>query len=166
MLDSAQLWSLAPPATRWLDIGSGAGFPGLVIATLAAELAPGLEVVLVESDERKAAFLTAAARAAGLTPKVHARRIEAIPPVGADIVSARALAPLPRLLSLAAPHVARGGTLLLPKGRSWRKELTDARALWQMESLICPSQTDPDAVILKIGALRPCPDSPPPVSLR
>ncbi len=116
--DSAQLWAFRPPAARsWADLGSGAGFPGLVIAALAAEAAPDLAVILVESDVRKAVFLAEAARAMGLKLEIVTARIEALAPLGADVVSARALAPLDRLLGYLEKHRGAGGYWLVSEGR-------------------------------------------------
>lgn len=151
--DSAQLWPLRPPEPRlWLDLGSGAGFPGLVIAALAAEQAPGLRVALVESDLRKAAFLTTVAREAGLAVTVHAARAEALPPQQADVVSARALAPLADLLGHAEKHRRPKGICLFPKGETVQNEIADAAARWHIEHKIHQSRTDPRAAIVEIGA--------------
>ncbi len=150
--DSAQLWSLRPPhATLWLDIGSGAGFPGLVIAALAAADAPELHVRLVESDTRKAAFLDTVIRDAHLPASVLSARIETLPPQAADIVSARALAPLDALLATAKIHRRADGIGLFPKGRTVHKELADAARAWRFTSRIHPSLTDPTAAIVEIG---------------
>ena len=124
--DSLRLLPLIPPGTtRAIDLGSGAGLPGLVLA-----IATGIAFDLVESDRRKAAFLTEAARITGAPVQVHAARIEAcsIPP--APLVTARALAPLPALLALAAPLLAPGGTALFPKGARAEAEINAARAGW------------------------------------
>jgi 16S rRNA (guanine527-N7)-methyltransferase len=153
--DSAQLWSHLPPSARhWLDLGAGAGFPGLVIAALAAERRPVLEVSLVESDQRKAAFLEAAARATGLTVTVLPARAEALAPQRADVVSARALAPLADLLALAEKHRRPEGICLFPKGATVHKEIADARARWHFDLRMHPSRTDSRAAIVEIGAMR------------
>jgi 16S rRNA (guanine527-N7)-methyltransferase len=152
--DSAQLWPLAPPGTRtWTDLGSGGGFPGLVIAILAAETgAP--QVTLIESDQRKCAFLRTAARELGIKPNILDQRVEAAPPQAADVVSARALAPLPTLLPLVARHLAPGGTALLPKGRDYAAELDAARAEgWTFTAEALPSTTDPFARVLRLRDL-------------
>jgi 16S rRNA (guanine527-N7)-methyltransferase len=152
--DSAQLWPLRPTAARvWLDLGSGAGFPGLVIAALAAEQAPDIQVRLVESDGRKAAFLAAAARAAGLSPKILEARIEALPPQAADVVSARALAPLATLLGIAEKHRVPEGTGLFPKGATVQNEIAEAARHWRFNHKIHASLTDPQAAIVEIGAI-------------
>jgi 16S rRNA (guanine527-N7)-methyltransferase len=147
--DSAQLWPLRPPGARtWADLGSGGGFPGLVVAAM-GEVA----VTLIESDGRKCAFLREAARAMGLGVTVLDQRAEAAPPQGADVVSARALAPLPALLPLVARHVAPGGTALLMKGRGWAEEVEAARAEWRFDLDARPSVTDPNARILVVTGL-------------
>lgn len=152
--DSAQLWRHAPPGARtWLDLGSGAGFPGLVIAALAAEHAPDLRVRLVESDQRKATFLRTVIHAAALPAAVEDARIEALPPQHADVVSARALAPLATLLDHAEKHRAGTGICLFPKGETVHNELAEARRSWRFEAVLHPSLTDPRAAIVEIGAL-------------
>ncbi|MBB4286357.1 16S rRNA (guanine(527)-N(7))-methyltransferase RsmG [Roseospira goensis] len=128
VLDSARLVPLIPPgARRVVDLGSGAGFPGLVLALLGAP-----DVHLVESDQRKAAFLREVARVTGAPVTVHAARIEAVPPLAADVVTARALAPLPDLLPLVTRHLTPDGVALLPKGRGAESELTACRERWIM----------------------------------
>ena len=152
--DSAQLWRLKPPPARlWLDLGSGAGFPGLVIAALAAETGEG-EIRLVESDQRKAAFLATVIRTAGLPATVHNERVETLAPVGADVISARALAPLDSLLAMMEIHLRQGGTGLFPKGASVHKEIAEAAVRWHFEHALHPSLTDPRAAIVEIGATR------------
>ena len=149
--DSAQLWPLAPGARTWVDLGAGAGFPGLVVAALGA---PALAVTLIESDGRKAAFLRGTARAMGLAVTVLDQRAEAAPPQGADVVSARALAPLAALLPLVARHLAPAGTALLPKGRAAQAEVAEARARgWRFDLDAVQSRTDPDGRILRLRAL-------------
>ena len=152
--DSAQLWRLRPPGARvWVDLGSGAGFPGLVVAAMAADSEP-LEVHLVESDQRKAAFLATVARETGVRATVHAERAEAMPALGADVVSARALAPLDTLLGLSEKHRRPGGIGLFPKGASVHKEIAEAAVHWHFDHAIHPSLTDPRAAIVEIGATR------------
>lgn len=147
--DSAQLWRLAPDdATRWADLGAGGGFPGLVIAAMAAEHRPGLRMTLVESDSRKGAFLGEAARAMGLAVAVVPARVESLPSGGYDVVSARALAPLARLLPLARRLAVPGGCVLLPKGAEAESELAALPAIDREAATRHPSLTHPDAVIL------------------
>jgi 16S rRNA (guanine527-N7)-methyltransferase len=152
--DSAQLWRLRPAwATAWLDLGAGAGFPGLVIAAVAADELPSLQVTLVESDQRKAAFLRTVIHAADLPAKVIDERIESLPPQAADVLSARALARLDDLLAFASKHRKPAGICLFPKGATVHKEIAEARSYWRFDPVIHPSQTDPRAAILEIGAL-------------
>lgn len=146
VLDSAQLAPLIPPSARRLvDLGSGAGFPGLVIAILS-----DIAVTLVEADARKCAFLNEAARIAGATVTVRTGRIESISPEPFDVVTARALAPLPKLLDYAVKWLAPNGICLFPKGRAVAAELTAADEIWKMRRASLPSRSDTDAVILKI----------------
>lgn len=153
ILDSAQLFALAGAQLQnWADLGSGGGFPGLVVAILAAESAPGLRMTLVESDGRKAAFLATAVRELGLSVAVRQERIEARAPLGAQILSARALAPLDDLLGYAVRHLAPGGRALFLKGASHGAEIAAARAHWSFELQIHPSKSGADGVILEIGA--------------
>ncbi len=147
--DSLQLAPLIPPGAKTaIDLGSGAGFPGLVLA-----IATGLRFALVEADQRKAAFLREAARVTGTAASVHAGRIEALALPPADLVTARALASLPALLAWAAPLLAAGGVCLFPKGRGVEEELTAAAAGWHMQLRRVPSRTDPTATILCISEL-------------
>lgn len=156
MADSAQLLALAPNGTRsWIDLGAGAGLPGLPVAALAAEKSPCLRVTLVESDRRKAVFLGMAARAMGLNIGIDTARIESLPCRGHDVVSARALAPLPRLCRLAYKFTRPGSVLLFPKGAKLDSELTTARSDWHIRLDRIASRTDSDAVILKIVELKP-----------
>jgi 16S rRNA (guanine527-N7)-methyltransferase len=155
MLDSAQVFDHAPDtATRWIDFGSGGGFPGLVCAAMAAEKRPDLQITLVESDLRKGAFLRETARQMGITAGVLTRRVEDARPSSSDIVSARALAPLATLCRYALPHLAPGGICLFQKGARHADELETARKDWQMNVTTIPSVTDPDAVLLKLENLR------------
>jgi 16S rRNA (guanine527-N7)-methyltransferase len=152
--DSAQLWPLAPAGrATWADLGSGGGFPGLVIACLAAETgAP--RMTLMESDQRKCAFLRTAARELTLPVSVLDARAEAAPPQDAAVVSARALAPLPALLPLVARHLAPDGVALLPKGRDWQAELDAARAVgWRFRHEALPSRTDPSGRVLRVAEI-------------
>ena len=158
--DSLQLLALMPDglaqgfggeagAAQAVDLGSGGGFPGMVLA-----IASGVGFVLVEADGRKAAFLREAARLVDAPVRVLARRIEAVAPQGAALVTARALAPLPRLLPLVARHVAPGGIALLMKGADADRELTAAAADWHMEVMRHQSRTESDGTILQVSGLR------------
>lgn len=154
-LDSAQLFALARHHEgHWADLGAGGGFPGLVIAIMAMERAPGLRVTCVESDQRKAAFLRTVVRELGLPARVLAERAEEAAPLQADVLSARALAPLARLLPLAERHLKPGGQALFPKGESFRDELSEALETWSFQSEEYPSITDGSAVILSLGDIR------------
>jgi 16S rRNA (guanine527-N7)-methyltransferase len=145
-LDSAQVHSLLPPGTQTvLDLGSGAGFPGLVLALMGIP-----HVHLAESDNRKCAFLREAARVCGVTVTVHARRIETIPPFEADVITARALAPVDMLLGYAAPFMAVKTHCLFLKGQNAQAELDVAARQWQFRVSRIPSCTDPDATLLDL----------------
>jgi 16S rRNA (guanine527-N7)-methyltransferase len=150
ILDSAQLLPLIPRGAQSLaDLGSGGGFPGLVLAALR----PDLQVTLIEADARKGAFLGEAGRRMGLKnqPKVVTSRIEAAPPTGADVVTARALAPLGQLLAWAAPHRADTAICLFHKGKGWQVEVSEAKKDWDLEAQPFSSVTDRDAVLLRIS---------------
>jgi 16S rRNA (guanine527-N7)-methyltransferase len=154
-LDSAQILELAPEeAKSWVDLGTGGGFPGMIVAILAAGSRPGLRVTCVESDLRKATFLRTVAREAGIAAEVIARRIEEVPPLGADVVSARALAPLADLLAHAHRHLKPGGVALFPKGASHAEEVARALETWSFRLDTYPSKTDPEAIVLKLGDIR------------
>lgn len=150
IVDSVQVFRATEPKGHWVDLGSGGGFPGLIISILAHEEAPDLNVTLVESDQRKSAFLRNAARECGVKCKVISKRIEQAEPQNADILSARALADLSLLLEFADRHLSPGGVALFPKGVSWKKELEQARNKWSFDAEAITSLTEPDAAILKI----------------
>lgn len=153
--DSIQVFRLAPSAGTWADLGSGGGFPGLIVAILAKVERPDLNVTLIESDQRKSAFLRTVIRETGVFCNVIAERIEQAERQDADIVSARALADLTELLAYSERHLAPGGTALFPKGVTWQKELEMARTQWSFDVEVIESQTMPGAAILKIeGASR------------
>lgn len=154
VLDSAQLVALAPVgATRWVDLGSGGGFPGLVVAALLRER-PDFRATLVESDQRKAAFLRTAARELTLPVDVEADRIErVIPTIAAcDVVSARALAALPVLLDMAGPLIERGAIGLFPQGEQASSELTQSDPTGRFHIALTPSVTHPSAAIAVVTA--------------
>jgi 16S rRNA (guanine527-N7)-methyltransferase len=142
-LDSLQLLPHGPDRGPWLDLGSGAGFPGLVLAIAGAP-----EVHLVESDGRKCAFLREAARITGSDVTIHQSRIEDLPALKPMAVTARALAPLPRLLSLAWPQLSADTLMLLPKGQDVDVELTEAAKCWKMRVDKVPSVTASAGCIL------------------
>jgi 16S rRNA (guanine527-N7)-methyltransferase len=148
--DSLQLVKLMPTGIeRAIDLGSGGGFPGLVLA-----IATGVRFDLIESDRRKAAFLRTAVLETGAPAAVHNCRIENASVPAAPLVTARALAPLPRLLPLAARFLTAEGTCLLLKGAKVREELAAAEAAWVMDAVCFPSETSPDGVVLQVGRLR------------
>lgn len=155
MLDSAQLFAYAPAhAAYWLDIGSGGGFPGLVCAAIAADHRPNLKVALVESDQRKATFLREAARHMGLSVTVHGCRINDLDAQGADVVSARALAPLRNLCEMAHVHLGADGICLFQKGVRYVDELEIAKHDWHFNHDIFQSVTEADAVVMRIERLQ------------
>lgn len=145
-LDSAQLRPLLPPRSRvLLDIGSGAGFPGLVLAIMGVP-----EVHLVEADRRKCAFLREAARLTGTEAAIHAARVEELTPWPVDVITARATAPLRRLLDLVSAFLSPTTCCIFLKGASAASELAEARRLWRMEASELPSLSDPSGRILKL----------------
>lgn len=148
VLDSAQLVPHIPPRARIVDIGSGAGFPGLVLAAMGAG-----EVHLVESDQKKAAFLSEALRITGIAATLHATRLERLQPFAADIVTARAVAPLPELLELAAPFLGPHTRCLFLKGRGAGDELTLAAKHWKMETRLVPSLSDPGGMVVILDSI-------------
>lgn len=148
--DSLQLRMLAPERSRWLDLGSGGGFPGLVIGICLGERGKG-HIDLVESNARKCAFLRHAARITGAPVTVHAARIEDVIDDFAglsEVVTARALAPLPQLLDWCNKLLRTGALGLFPKGQYLDAELTDASKYWKIQASTVASVTDPAARIL------------------
>ena len=155
ILDSAQIFDLVPhPVDHWVDIGSGGGFPGLVVAILAAEKDRGQETTLIESDQRKCAFLRTVLRETGVPATVLTKRIEAAEPQNADVLSARALADLSQLCAFAERHLQKGGVALFPKGVTWQKELRQAEESWSFSYDVVTSKSEPEAVVLKLGDIR------------
>ncbi|SFQ05264.1 16S rRNA (guanine527-N7)-methyltransferase [Roseivivax halotolerans] len=154
ILDSLQLVPCLPSEGRWLDIGSGGGYPAIVLAIAAKTHVPKLRFVLVESDHRKAAFLRTAIREHGLNAQVKASRIEALEPQSADTVSARALASISSLLDYAAPHLSNAGKMVFPKGANWQKEIEEASQTWSFTYEAVTSKTDPSSAIVIIGDAR------------
>lgn len=153
--DSAQVFALCPAgAAIWADLGSGGGFPGLVVALIAQQLRPDLRVTLVESDMRKATFLRQASQALDVPVTVLSERIEAIPALHADVLSARALAGLPQLLEFAARHLKPEGVAIFPKGARFADELSEARPLWDFDVDTRPSLSEGGAAILVIRNLK------------
>ena len=154
--DSLQLLPLAPDAKCWIDLGAGAGFPGLVIACALADR-PNIKVHLVESIGKKAAFLREAAEQLKLPAIVHAVRIEDFGKnlqFRPDVVTARALAPLDELLKLAQPLLRTGALGLFPKGQDVEVELTKASKSWNIEASLVPSKTNPESRIIVVRKAR------------
>lgn len=154
--DSLQVFkAISPPHGHWVDIGSGGGLPGLIIAICAAESAGETKVTLIESDQRKCAFLRTAARECDVRVNVLSSRIEQAETQCADVLSARALADLSMLLEFSGRHLAENGVCIFPKGANWKKEVDKALQQWRFEYDAIKSVTEPEAVILRIsGATR------------
>jgi 16S rRNA (guanine527-N7)-methyltransferase len=155
--DSLQLLAHAPHARIWVDLGSGAGFPGMVLACALADR-EGAMVHLVESDQRKAAFLREAVRITQAPATLHIERIERFArnwSGKADVVTARALAPLVRLLGYAAPLMEKGAQGLFLKGQDVEAELTGAAKCWHIEAQLLPSITDPRSRIVQVMHIDP-----------
>lgn len=147
IIDSLQVAEAANNVRAWCDLGSGGGFPGLVVAIVH----PEIRVTLIESDQRKCVFLRHASRELGLSVTIRNARIENAEPTGADIVSARALAPLSQLIPLAVRHGSSDARFIFPKGASFRQELDAIRCDWSFEIDVRPSKTEKEAVILVLG---------------
>lgn len=152
--DALQLLALAPDARTWVDLGSGAGIPGLVLA-ITGRVRSGFHVSMVEANARKCAFLTETARLTGAPVTIRNARIEAVigELTGADIVCARALAPLSQLLAWTEPLLTTGTTGLFPKGRDATAELTEADREWTFARDLIPSRTDSQARIVRVTSL-------------
>ncbi|MEP2531664.1 16S rRNA (guanine(527)-N(7))-methyltransferase RsmG [Shimia sp.] len=152
VLDSAQIYNLATgPFVHWVDLGSGGGFPGVVVAIMAAESNASGAVTMIESDQRKCAFLRTVLRETGVSATILSERIEKAHPQEADILSARALADLSTLFGFAERHLSKNGTALLPKGANWQKEVEAAQQAWSFDLEVIQSITEPEAVVLKVG---------------
>ncbi|GGO33394.1 ribosomal RNA small subunit methyltransferase G [Gemmobacter aquaticus] len=155
ILDSVQL---APFLDRlpgtWLDLGSGGGLPGLVLAIVSNEVSPNTRFELVDSDQRKCTFLRQAARELELRNVcVHSVRIEELKPMSADVVSARALSNLSVLCGYAAKHLSSGGFAVFPKGAAYLDEVHEARNTWRFHIEEIESMTNKDARLLKLSAI-------------
>jgi 16S rRNA (guanine527-N7)-methyltransferase len=148
VLDSAQLLPHIAAGSTLVDLGSGAGFPGLVLAIMAQ-----LDVHLVESDLRKTVFLQEAARLTGTVVEIHNQRIESLPALTADVITARALAPLPLLCKLAQPLCHAETVCLFLKGRSAQEELTETQKQTTLQATLIASQTDSEGVLIKVRNL-------------
>ncbi|MEQ6202935.1 16S rRNA (guanine(527)-N(7))-methyltransferase RsmG [Sulfitobacter sp. HNIBRBA2951] len=150
IVDSLQIYDLAPADGDWLDIGSGGGFPGIVAAIMAKSADPERSFTLVDSDQRKCAFLRTAARELDLNVIVRADRVEQMEPVGAKVLSARALDDLNGLLAHAERHLDAKGVALFPKGENWEIEHEVAQKHWSYDIEVIKSTTNTKATILKI----------------
>lgn len=156
--DGLQIIDIAPASAKiFVDLGSGGGFPGLVLAAALAER-PGAHIHLIESDQRKSAFLRESVRAMKVPATVHNARIEsalAAWPHGADIVTARALAPLKKLTELAYPLLKAGTVGIFPKGQDVESELTEATKYWSLSCELVPSRTEEAARLAVVSEVRP-----------
>lgn len=155
--DSLQLLAIAPEARKWVDLGSGAGFPGLPIACALADQA-ATQVHLIESNKKRAAFLREAVRVTGAPAVVHAERVADFARGfrgELDVVTARALAPLPELLSIAYPLLKSRAHALFLKGQDVDVELTEATKCWSIQVSLVPSRTDPKSRIVVIREANP-----------
>jgi 16S rRNA (guanine527-N7)-methyltransferase len=150
--DSAQLLAIAPDALRWADLGAGAGFPGVVLAIL-LKGRPGAHVHLVESMAKRCRFLTAVVESLALPATVHVARAESLS-LTVDIVTARACAPLSRLLEFAWPYLRKGATGLFLKGQDIEAEVAEAAKIWSFQSERLPSRSGGSGWILKLRKLR------------
>lgn len=154
VLDGLQVWPLAQPFQKLVDLGSGGGIPGIPLAIAAKNAGTSCEVVLIESDRRKAAFLSTICQELSLPARVLAARIEDALPQEADICTARALAPATDLLNHAERHLRTGGICLFLKGKRADEEISKAKDMWDFSLVEHPSRTDPNAKILEVGDLR------------
>ena len=154
ILDSAQILPLGGNALRWLDLGSGGGFPGAVLGVMLKER-EGARIDLVESHAKKCAFLTTVLGGMGAPARVHSSRIEDVAVEGVVVVTARALAPLGLLLRLSQPWLSKGARGLFHKGRDYRAEIAQASADWQFDLVEHRSVVDAESIILEISGLRP-----------
>lgn len=156
--DSAQIFQLAPGPLMWADLGSGGGFPGIITGIFLAEIGAGW-VHLVESNNKKAAFLRTAISETGARATVHPVRIETAPELvqNCDAVSARALAELDLLLEFVAPWAEKNAALkaYFHKGRDYRSEVDKSHRRWSFDLVIHQSKIERDSVVLEIGGIRP-----------
>ena len=152
--DSMQLYAHAPKADHWVDLGSGGGFPAIILALMAEQEGRDTRFTLVESDQRKCVFLRTAIRELNLNALVVNHRIESIEPLSADVLSARALADLSTLMGFASLHMSPSGTALFPKGGNWREEHSVAKLKWAYTCEAIPSKTNSAAAILKIKEIK------------
>ena len=150
--DSAQLLPLAPQARTWADLGAGAGFPGLVLAIL-LKGREGAQVHLVDSMAKRCRFLSTVVERLALPAEVHNARAESLS-LTVDIVTARACAPMPRLLEFARPYLRKGATGLFLKGQDVEAELAEATISWDFKAELLPSLSDPSGRIVRVRRLR------------
>jgi len=154
IVDSAQLFLFTLPVEGlWLDVGSGGGFPGIVVSIIAKELAPSLQVVLVESDKRKCVFLRTVIRELGLSVKVINDRIENVKLDDVVYLSARALRNLNSLLFIVENNVSRETVCVFPKGRSYKKELVESQKNWKFDFNLIDSNTSEDSKVIVLKGL-------------
>ena len=153
--DSAQLLALAPGALTWADLGAGAGFPGLVLAIL-LKRRPGAAVHLVESMAKRCRFLQAVVDELALPARVHNARAESLS-LTVDIVTARACAPMPRLMEFAWPYLRKGATALFLKGQDVDAEMAEATTSWDFQAQLLPSRSSPSGRIVQVGKVRRVP---------
>ena len=155
VLDSAQfLSSVGEKAGKWVDLGSGGGLPGLVVAILSDEIEPVNKLFLVEADARKAVFLKTVCRELGLKVEVYNNRIEELPPISANIVSARALAPLKTLCLYAKNHLEKDGVAVFAKGENWKAELVEAQKKWIFSYEAVKSTLHEGSVVLVLRGIK------------
>lgn len=153
-VDSLQLATIAPEGVdHWADLGSGGGFPGLIVAIYARQIGWPRRMTLVESDARKAVFLREAARDLSLSITVLNERVETAIPLAAHVISARAFAPLSALCGFAQRHLSPSGTAIFPKGAQYATEVAAARETWRFDVNIVPSRTDGNGKILVLKGI-------------
>lgn len=157
VVDCAQLWPHVEDdrGRIWLDMGSGAGLPGLVLAILSMDSGRRTQITLMESDQRKAAFLNAIKAKLDLSVDIQSVRVEEAPPMAADVITGRAFAPLVKLLGYAARHKHLTTKLVLLKGENYRAEIDQACTAWRFDTTVAASETNPKSAILTITNLQP-----------
>ena len=151
--DSAQIAKMIKPQKNWVDLGSGGGFPALVLAILFKEKSPETRITMIESDQRKAAFLLSCSQKLCLNTRVIQKRIEKSEQQNAQVISARALADLSTLIGYAQYHLSPNGKCLFLKGKSYKKEIEIARKEWFFNCKIWPSITNEESAILEIWGI-------------
>ncbi len=150
IVDSLQIAEIGPNTGRWADLGSGAGLPGLIVAAAKAENSPNTQVTMIESDQRKCAFIAAAANLMELDVSIECRRIEESTTQTYDVISARALAPLSHLLELSLPYRHNETVCIFPKGAKAEEEMTAAQRDWNINYDTTQSVTDTSSTIFRI----------------